>query len=76
MGQLRDKKIVQSRIWLDPNVSPIPVYDYDYSYPITVYEAVKRDMNDDSSNLQDELDSIYSLIAEKQSIIIKMLLML
>ena len=69
MGQLRDKVIIQTRTWLDPNPSPIPPYDYDYSYPITVYDAVKRNMDDDSTNLTDELESIYNLIAEKQNII-------
>lgn len=69
MGTLRDKRIVQSRIWLDPNQAPIPPYDYDYSYPITVFEAVKRSMDDSSSNLVEELDSIYRLINGKQDII-------
>lgn len=69
MGQLRDKRIVQSRTYLDPNQAPIPPYDYDYSYPITVYEAVKRTMDDTSTNLQEELESIYRLINGKQDII-------
>lgn len=66
MGQLRNKRIVQSRIWLDPNVGPLPSYDYDYSYPITVYEAVKKDMSDNSTNLNDEIESIYRMIQQKQ----------
>ena len=69
MGQLKDKRIVQSRAWLDPNANPIPPYDYDYTYPISVYEAIKRTMDDDSTNLQDELESIYRLINEKQNIV-------
>lgn len=69
MGQLRDKRIVQSRIWLDPNQAPIPPYDYDYSYPKTVYEAVHRTMDDNSTNLEEELESIYRLINGKQDII-------
>lgn len=69
MGNLRDKRIVQSRVWLDPNQTPIPPYDYDYSYPITVFDAVKRSMDDNSSNLTDELESIYRLINGKQEII-------
>ena len=69
MGQLKDKRIVQSRIWLDPNPSPVPSYDYDYSYPISVYEAIKRNMEEGSPNLNDELDSIYRLIADKQNIV-------
>ena len=69
MGQLRNKRIIQSQIWLDPNPSPIPSYDYDYSYPISVYEAIKQNMEDNSPNLKDELDSIYRLIADKQDIV-------
>ena len=69
MGELKNRRIVQSRIWLDPNVEVIPDYDYDYSYPISVYEAIKQTMDDDSPNLADELESIYRLINEKQNII-------
>ena len=69
MGQLKEKKIVQSRNWLDPNAAPIPPYDYDFIFPITVYEAVRKTMDDSSSNLLEELESIYRLIAEKQNII-------
>lgn len=66
MGQLRDRVIVQSRTWLDGMTQPVPPYDYDYTYPITVYEAVRRSMEDDSTNLLEELESIYRLIAGKQ----------
>lgn len=69
MGQLHDKLIVQSRKYLDPNEVPVPALDYDNTYPITVYEAVKRSFDDNSTNLLDELDSIYRLINDKQSII-------
>ena len=69
MGSLQDKKIIQSRIWRDPNPTPIPDCDYDYTYPISVFEAIKRNMDDNSPNLQDELDSIYRLINQKQDII-------
>jgi hypothetical protein len=69
MGELKNRTIVQSRNWLDPNTLPIPPYDYDYIYPITVYEAVKSSLRDDASNLGDELQSIYRLIDAKQNII-------
>ena len=70
MGNLRNKRIVQSRIWLDESYnSPLPVYDYDYSYPITVYDAVRRTTDDAATTLTDEIAAIYRLIAEKQSII-------
>ena len=69
MGQLRDKRIVQDRIWLNPNPAEIPPYDFDYTYPITVYEAIKKDMSDNSSTLADELEAIYRLISNKQGVI-------
>ena len=69
MGELKGKVIVQSRVWLDPNAAPIPDFDYNYSYPITVYEAVHQTMDENSANLADELDSIYRLIEGKQEII-------
>lgn len=66
MGELRNKRIVQSRIYLDGLSTPVPPYDYDFSYPITVYEAVKRSMDSTSTNLEEELESIYRLINGKQ----------
>ncbi len=69
MGQLKSKEIVQSRHYLDPNMTPIPPYDFNYTYPITVYEAVKQTTDDNAANLKDELDSIYRLISGKQDII-------
>lgn len=69
MGELREKRIVQSRIWLDPNQVPTPDYDYDLSYPITVYDAVKQNMEDNSATLTEELAGIYRLIESKQDII-------
>ena len=70
MGQLRDKKISHARTWIDPNnPTPLPSFDYDIIYPISVYEAIHRTMDDDSTSLDVELDSIYRLIAGKQDII-------
>lgn len=70
MGDLRNRRIVQSRIWLDETYAqPLPVYDYDYTYPITVYDAVRKTTEDNSTTLSDELAAIYRLIAEKQPII-------
>lgn len=69
MGQLIGKRIVQSRAWYDPDQQPIPSFDYDYTYPVTVYEAVRRSMDDTSTNLEEEIDSIYRLINGKQNIV-------
>ena len=69
MGQLIGKRIDQSRVYDDPNQKPIQPYDYYYSYPKTVYDAVLRNMDDNSPTLTDELESIYRLIDGKQNIV-------
>ena len=53
MGQLIGKRIDQSRVYDDPNQKPIQPYDYYYSYPKTVYDAVLRNMDDNSPTLTD-----------------------
>lgn len=69
MGKLLGRQIIQSRIWYTDEVTTPPALDYDYAYPITVYEAVKRTMDDESTNLFDEITAIYRLIGEKQPIV-------
>ncbi len=69
MGELRNRTIIQTRTYLNPNRPTVPPYDYDYNYPITVYEAVKQTTDDNSPNLSDELAAIYRLIDNKQNII-------
>ena len=67
MGQMRDKRIVQSRIWLDPNAdTSIPPYDYDLSYPVSVYAAIQKSFDEPNVTLADELQGIYRLINDKQ----------
>lgn len=66
MGQLREKIIQQNRVWLSPQTEPIPPYDFNFVYPVTVYEAIKKNMDDDSPSLIDELEAIYRLINNKQ----------
>ena len=70
MGELKNKRIVQSRSWHDPKQLPVPTYDYDYTYPITVYDAVKRTIDENATNLTDELEGIYRLLKNKQDIIL------
>ena len=70
MGQLRNKRVEYIRAWIDPTSpeSPIPSLDYDYIYPVTVYEAVQRSLQD-SVTLEDEISAIYRMIADKQDIV-------
>ena len=69
MGELKNKSIIQTRTYHNPNRPQVPPYDYDYNYPITVYEAVKQSMDDNAPNLADELAAIYRLIENKQNVI-------
>lgn len=62
------KEIVQSRTWVDPKSPEIPNLNYKYTFPITVYEAVKENMNDDSPNLKDAIDLIFKELAGRQPI--------
>lgn len=66
---LRNKLITHPRSYIYPDPKPIPSYDYDLIYPITVYEAVHRSLDDASTTLDQELESIYRLISNKQDII-------
>lgn len=67
MGSLIDKNIELVRSYIDPlNPSPIPSLDYNIVYPVTVYEAVKSNMDDNATTLEDELALIYKLIKAKQ----------
>lgn len=67
MGVLRNRKIIQSRTWIDPEATGTPTFDYDYTYPITTYDAVHRTVDDDSTTLTDELESLREAINNKQN---------
>ena len=67
MGQLRNKVIQHTRSYIKPNPEPIPEYNYDIIFPITAYEAVHADLEDNSRTLKDELEAIYERIGEKQA---------
>ena len=70
MGQLRDKRIDIIRAWLDPSdPTPIPDLDYDQIYPVSVFEAIKKNKNDNAPSLEDELAAIRELINTKQGLI-------
>ena len=63
-------EIVQSRIWIDPNEKPIPILNYKLTYPITVFDAVRKDMYDeDSQTLTQALENIYTELRGKQDLI-------
>ena len=51
MGELKNKRIVQSRVFMDGHDMSLPNYDYEFTYPVTVYDAVKKTMDDNSATL-------------------------
>ena len=67
MGELKDKKIIQARTWLDPSSTPIPEWDYEFTYPITTFEAVLKTWESGSTNLIDEFNAVDAKIAMKQN---------
>ena len=69
MGKIKDKRIIQTRAYHDPNNAPVPDWDYDYIYPKSVYDAIKKTFDEDSVTLSEEINSIYRLISEKQPIV-------
>lgn len=69
MGKLLEKRIITSRTYYSPESSTIPPYDYDITYPRTVYQAVMRGMDENSGTLDQEIEAIYRLISEKQETI-------
>lgn len=66
MGQLKDSIIRQMKDWLDGTVTPIPPCDWNNVYPITLYDAVYRTTDPDSTTLADELEALRRLIDDKQ----------
>lgn len=69
MGELKNKRIVQSRVFMDGHDMALPNVDYEFTYPITVYDAVKKTMDENSATLSDELEAIYNLLRSKQPLI-------
>jgi hypothetical protein len=63
-------EIIQSRVWVDPTNPPPPSLNYKYTFPVTVFDAVRRDMMDDNSEtLTQVIDTISQEIKGKQDII-------
>lgn len=63
------REIIQSRTYDDP-LAKEPLLNYKEAFPITVFDAVRKDMNDKSSiTLTEMLDKIFQELKEKQPII-------
>lgn len=60
-------EIVQSRVWVDPNNPKPPALNYKHTFPITVFEAVRRSMEDENSETLDKvLNQIFLELNNKQ----------
>ncbi len=63
-------EIVQSRIWVDPTAPPPPNLNYKNTFPITVFDAIRAEMNDENSiTLKEVLELIKRELANKQPMI-------
>ncbi|MCM1440759.1 MAG: hypothetical protein NC131_16395 [Roseburia sp.] len=63
-------EIVQSRLYQDNNPPAPPSMNYKYTFPKTVYDAVRRSMDDaNSTTLTEDIDNIYKELRSKQPII-------
>ena len=63
-------EIVQSRVWVDPTNPSPPNLNYKFTFPITVFDAVRRDMVDENSEtLTQVLEQIGYNLRSKQSLI-------
>ena len=61
------REIIQSRTWIDSNPPPAPNLNYKFTFPITVFDAVRKEMNDENSEtLTEILDRIFTEINSKQ----------
>lgn len=67
MGKV-GKEIIQSRIWMTDAPKP-PDANYKDIYPITVFEAVKETMEENSRNLQEILSKMEEDLKTKQRIL-------
>jgi len=67
MGNLLSNVIQQLRSWKSTEEdTPIPAGDFINIYPQTIYDAIRKDFDESSTTLTDELKSIYTLIEDKQ----------
>lgn len=62
-------EIIQSRVWIDPAKTPPPNLNYKNTFPITVFDAVRKDIADENSpNLTFMLNKIFADLNSKQPI--------
>jgi hypothetical protein len=63
-------EIIQSRLYVNEKPIAPPNANYKLTFPITVYEAVRRSMEDpDSITLDKDIDKIYEMLDNRQKLI-------
>ena len=63
-------EIIQSRLYVNEKPIAPPNANYKLTFPITVYDAVRRSMEDDkSTTLSQDIDKIYEMLDNKQKLI-------
>ena len=63
------REIIQSRIWVENEAPTPPSLNYKLTYPITVYDAIYRDMDNTSETLKVTLDRIEETLETKQTLL-------
>lgn len=53
-----NKRIVQSRTYISDKLKPPPEANYELTYPITTYDAVKSSWDNDATTLAEDIESI------------------
>lgn len=71
MGSLITREIVQTRTWIDPsNPNPqLPEWDYNFTYPITIFDAVFSDYGPNPYTLRQAIKVLEDDIASRQPMI-------
>lgn len=63
-------EIIQSRTWLDPHAPPAPNLNHKNVFPITVFDAVRESMTDESSKtLTQVIEQLDTDISNKQPVL-------
>lgn len=71
MGSLITREIVQTRTWIDPtNPNPqLPEWDYNFTYPITIFDAVFSDYGPNPYTIRQAIKVLEDDIAGRQPMI-------
>jgi len=70
MGKLLNRRIVLSRVWIDPDAPLVNLdLDYDITYPVSIFNAIFTDMSDQALTLRQYFTVVEDKIEQKQDLI-------